>query len=56
VENLKKLVMKSKSRWKASTLAPKEIAQGNQDLSQRTEEQHLSLEETASSMEELTPP
>jgi methyl-accepting chemotaxis protein len=31
-----------------------EMAQGNTDLSQRTEEQASSLEETASSMEELT--
>ncbi|HWI14151.1 MAG TPA: chemotaxis protein, partial [Burkholderiales bacterium] len=34
--------------------ASREIAQGNADLSQRTEEQASSLEETASSMEELT--
>ncbi len=32
----------------------REIAQGNADLSQRTEQQAASLEETASSMEELT--
>jgi methyl-accepting chemotaxis protein len=31
-----------------------QIAEGNQDLSQRTEEQATTLEETASSMEELT--
>lgn len=35
------------------TVASKEIALGNQDLSARTEEQASSLEETASSMEEL---
>ncbi|MDR6397183.1 methyl-accepting chemotaxis protein [Herbaspirillum seropedicae] len=35
-------------------VAAQEIAQGNIDLSQRTEEQAASLEETASSMEELT--
>jgi len=34
--------------------ASSQIAQGNLDLSQRTEEQASSLEETASSMEELT--
>ncbi|MDX8399975.1 MAG: methyl-accepting chemotaxis protein [Gallionellaceae bacterium] len=34
--------------------ASKEIASGNVDLSQRTEEQASSLEETAASMEELT--
>ena len=36
------------------TIAAKEIAAGNSDLSQRTEEQAASLEETASSMEELS--
>jgi aerotaxis receptor len=36
------------------TTASHEIAQGNADLSKRTEEQASSLEETASSMEELT--
>ncbi|KAB7771921.1 methyl-accepting chemotaxis protein [Xanthomonas maliensis] len=35
-------------------LAAGEIAAGNQDLSQRTEQQAASLEETAASMEELT--
>jgi len=35
-------------------LAAREIASGNTDLSQRTEEQAASLEETAASMEELT--
>ena len=34
--------------------AAREIAQGNDDLSQRTESQASSLEETASAMEELT--
>src|SRR5690606_22192153 len=34
--------------------AAKEIADGNVDLSQRTEEQAANLEETAASMEELT--
>ncbi|TWQ33042.1 methyl-accepting chemotaxis protein, partial [Xanthomonas vasicola] len=34
--------------------AASEIAAGNQDLSQRTEQQAASLEETAASMEELT--
>ena len=36
------------------TTAAREIATGNTDLSQRTEEQAASLEETAASMEELT--
>ncbi|WP_305803903.1 methyl-accepting chemotaxis protein [Stenotrophomonas sp. YIM B06876] len=35
-------------------LAAGEIASGNQDLSQRTEQQAANLEETAASMEELT--
>ena len=34
--------------------AAREIAQGNDDLSQRTQEQASSLEETAASMEEMT--
>jgi methyl-accepting chemotaxis protein len=36
------------------TTAAREIATGNTDLSQRTEEQAASLEETAASMEQLT--
>jgi len=36
------------------SIAARQIATGNTDLSQRTEEQAASLEETASSMEELT--
>jgi methyl-accepting chemotaxis protein len=36
------------------SMAAREIAAGNTDLSQRTEEQAASLEETAASMEELT--
>jgi methyl-accepting chemotaxis protein len=36
------------------TVASREIAAGNSDLSQRTEEQASSLQETASSMEQLT--
>ena len=35
-------------------MASNEIANGNMDLSSRTEQQASSLEETASSMEELT--
>jgi len=35
-------------------LAAREISDGNNDLSQRTEHQAASLEETASSMEEIT--
>ena len=43
-----------KEATESSHTAAKEIAQGNTDLSHRTEEQASSLEETASSMEELT--
>jgi len=43
-----------KSSAETISVASSEIAQGNFDLSQRTEEQAASLEETAASMEELT--
>jgi methyl-accepting chemotaxis protein len=43
-----------KSSAESIDVAAKEIASGNLDLSQRTEEQAASLEETAASMEELT--
>ena len=43
-----------KSSSESISVAAGEIAQGNTDLSQRTEEQAASLEETASSMEQLT--
>ncbi|MFZ6844900.1 methyl-accepting chemotaxis protein, partial [Undibacterium sp. RuTC16W] len=43
-----------RSGTEAITVASKEIASGNADLSSRTESQASSLEETASSMEELT--
>jgi methyl-accepting chemotaxis protein len=43
-----------KSSSTSISVAAGEIAQGNVDLSQRTEEQAASLEETAASMEELT--
>ncbi|MCB4811813.1 methyl-accepting chemotaxis protein [Methylovorus menthalis] len=42
-----------KEATEAINTAAQEIAQGNVDLSQRTEEQAASLEETASSMEQL---
>lgn len=49
-------VMMSDIRNAAETIftASSEIAQGNADLSSRTEQQAANLEETASSMEELT--
>jgi methyl-accepting chemotaxis protein len=43
-----------KTSAESISVAAGEIAQGNVDLSQRTEEQAASLEETASSMETLT--
>ena len=54
VEQLTSIVTKIKQSTDTINTAAKEIAQGNADLSQRTEEQASSLEETASSMEELT--
>ena len=48
------IVSQVRSGTETITTASSEIAQGNLDLSSRTEEQASSLEETASSMEELT--
>jgi len=48
------IVTQIKESTESINTAAREIAQGNTDLSQRTEEQASSLEETASSMEELT--
>ncbi|CAK0739181.1 methyl-accepting chemotaxis protein I, serine sensor receptor [Gammaproteobacteria bacterium] len=54
VENLRKLILEIRETIEATNTAAKEIAIGNEDLSQRTEEQASSLEEIAASMEELT--
>lgn len=54
VENLQRLVSEIQDSGASINTAAKEIAQGNADLSRRTESQAASLEETASSMEELT--
>ena len=54
VEQLTDIVTQIKGSTDAINTAAREIAQGNADLSSRTEEQASSLEETASSMEELT--
>ena len=54
VENLQKLVGEVRISVDTIGTASKEIAMGNTDLSQRTEEQAANLEETAASMEELT--
>jgi len=53
-EHLRSTIFQIKTSTDTIDGACKEIAQGNADLSQRTEEQASSLEETASSMEELT--
>ena len=53
-DQLTNIVHGIKATSESITVAAGEIAQGNTDLSQRTEEQAASLEETASSMEELT--
>ncbi|WP_406851087.1 methyl-accepting chemotaxis protein [Herbaspirillum huttiense] len=48
------IVAEVRSGTGAITVAATEIASGNRDLSERTEEQAGSLEETAASMEEIT--
>jgi methyl-accepting chemotaxis protein len=53
-DQLASIVQDIKRSGESISVAAGEIAQGNTDLSQRTEEQAASLEETASSMEELT--
>ncbi|PPU08046.1 methyl-accepting chemotaxis protein [Xanthomonas arboricola] len=53
-EQLAGIVGRIQTAADAIGLASGEIASGNQDLSQRTEQQAASLEETAASMEELT--
>jgi methyl-accepting chemotaxis protein len=52
--SLKQIVSKVRSGAETIGVASHEIAQGNLDLSSRTEQQAGALEETASSMEELT--
>jgi len=54
VENLKALVGEIKDSTDTINTASQEIAAGNNDLSNRTEQQAASLEETAASMQELT--
>ncbi|WP_372390403.1 methyl-accepting chemotaxis protein [Xanthomonas sp. NCPPB 3582] len=53
-EQLAGIVGRIQQAADAIGLASGEIASGNQDLSQRTEQQAANLEETAASMEELT--
>jgi len=52
--SLSATVREIKTSTESIAVAAGEIAQGNQDLSKRTEMQASSLEETAASMEELT--
>jgi len=54
VERLTEIVHQIKESSDTILTAAREIAAGNQNLSQRTESQAASLEETASAMEELT--
>ena len=53
-DQLKEIINQIKASTDIINTAAKEIATGNLDLSQRTEEQSASLEKTAASMEELT--
>jgi methyl-accepting chemotaxis protein len=53
-DQLTTIVRDIQTSGESISVAAGQIAQGNTDLSQRTEEQAASLEETASSMEELT--
>ncbi|WP_353191125.1 methyl-accepting chemotaxis protein [Pandoraea pnomenusa] len=52
--NLQQMIGRIRGGTSAITIAAREIAEGNTDLSARTEQQAAALEETASSMEELT--
>lgn len=52
--NLRSVVRDARDQSQGMVSATSEIANGNQDLSQRTEAQASSLEETAASMEEIT--
>ncbi len=53
-ERLAAIIDQIKHCSQTITVAAREIAAGNDDLSRRTEQQAASLEETAASMEELT--
>ncbi|MFP9231091.1 methyl-accepting chemotaxis protein [Pectobacterium cacticida] len=54
LENIANMVVSVKQSSQTIGRASSEIANGNQDLAQRTEEQSASLVQTASSMEEIT--
>lgn len=53
-ENLKEVITQILNTSDSIYTASREIAAGNSDLSERTEEQAASLEQTAASMEQLT--
>ena len=53
-DKIRSVIWQVKEATIASTLSSQEIARGNADLSQRTEEQTACLEEAASSIEEMT--
>jgi methyl-accepting chemotaxis protein len=54
IDKLHEIVSTTKSLSGAMSSGTLQIARGNDDLSQRTQEQAAALEETASSMEEMT--
>ena len=54
VEKLREVIYKIQDATGTINTSAKEIASGNNDLSNRTEQQAASLEETAASMQELT--
>ena len=54
IEKLHEIVATTKSLSGSMSSGTLQIARGNDDLSQRTQEQAAALEETASSMEEMT--
>ena len=53
VETLQEMIVEIRLASESINTAAREMAEGNTDLSQRTEEQAASLEETAASMEQL---
>ncbi|MFX1738174.1 methyl-accepting chemotaxis protein [Paraburkholderia sp. A1RI_3L] len=53
-ENLHGIVAKVRKGTETITMASREVASGNMDLSSRTEQQASALEQTAAAMEELT--
>jgi len=54
IERLEKIIQQVRTGTDTIAIASSEIASGNHDLSNRTEQQAASLEETASAMEQLT--